>query len=158
MRSAACVRLAQNAAAAAAASGVVAACMSTYDAVRNWVTSQEANGNPGGEEAPSSGADAGKDRESTLSPGPSAGDSIPARGPERDFTQEERDKINDIGKDTGCHTCGSKNPGTKSGNFVPDHQPPNALNPDGGPQRLYPHCLRCSKVQGGQVTGAGRRG
>ena len=59
MRSAACVRLAQNAAAAAAASGVVAACMSTYDAVRNWVTSQEANGNPGGEEAPSSGADSG---------------------------------------------------------------------------------------------------
>ncbi|MDP3295729.1 MAG: RHS repeat-associated core domain-containing protein [Nevskia sp.] len=41
-----------------------------------------------------SGADAPKDKQSTLSPGPSAGDSIPARGPERNFTPEERSKIN----------------------------------------------------------------
>ena len=112
--------------------------------VRNWVFNENAEG-AGGE----------KDRESTLRPGPNAGDSIPARGSDRDFTPEERERINEIGNKTGCHTCGSKNPGTKSGNFVPDHQPPNALNPDGDPQRLYPHCLSCSRTQGGQVRGAG---
>jgi RHS repeat-associated protein len=63
-------------------------------------------------------------RESTLKPGPHAGDSIPARGPGRDFTRDERDRINDIGRETGCHTCGTTDPGTKSGDFVPDHQPP----------------------------------
>ena len=107
---------------------------------------------------PPVGANSEKDRESTLRPGPNAGDSIPARGPGRDFTPEEREKINEIGNETGCHTCGSKNPGTKSGNFVPDHQPPNGLNPDGGPQRLYPQCLSCSRTQGGKVRGAGSGG
>jgi hypothetical protein len=33
---------------------------------------------------------------------------------------EERDKISGIGNDKGCHTCGSKEPETKSGNGVPD--------------------------------------
>ena len=33
-----------------------------------------------------------------------------------------------LGSKTGCHTCGTFAPGTRSGNFVPDHQPPNALN------------------------------
>ncbi|QIL80978.1 RHS repeat protein [Diaphorobacter sp. HDW4A] len=94
----------------------------------------------------------------TLEPGPHAGDSIPARGPGRDFTPEERDSINDIGDATGCHTCGSTVPGTNSGNWIPDHQPPNALNPDAGPQRLYPHCLSCSRRQGGQIRGNQTRG
>lgn len=92
----------------------------------------------------------------TLKPGEFAGDSIPARGPGRDFTQDERDAINSTGRDTGCHTCGKTDPGTKSGNYIPDHQPANALNPTGGEQRLYPHCLGCSRVQGGQVRGATR--
>lgn len=91
---------------------------------------------------------------STLQPGEHAGDSIPARGPGRDFTPEERAKINEIGSTTGCHTCGTTDPGTKSGNFVPDHQPPNAVNPPGQPQRLYPQCLHCSQVQGGEVRQA----
>jgi RHS repeat-associated protein len=109
-----------------------------------------------GAPAPAAGApEAGSGgKGSTLSPGSSAGDSIPARGPGRDFTPGERGKINDIGNASGCHTCGSKEPGTKSGNFVPDHQPPNGLNPDGGPQRLYPQCLKCSQTQGGEVRGA----
>ncbi|GKS85425.1 hypothetical protein AVMA1855_14755 [Acidovorax sp. SUPP1855] len=89
----------------------------------------------------------------TLEPGPNAGDSIPARGPGRDFTPGERDAINDIGDRLGCHTCGGDSPGTRTGNWVPDHQPPNALNPDDGPQRLYPHCLNCSRTQGGQIRG-----
>lgn len=57
-------------------------------------------------------------------------------------------------KTTGCHTCGSTDPGTKSGNFVPDHQPPSALNPAGEEQKLYPHCLPCSRQQGGEVRQA----
>jgi RHS repeat-associated protein len=87
----------------------------------------------------------------TLRPGPYAGESIPARGAGRDFNAGERGAINRIGRETGCHTCGTTDPGTKSGNFIPDHQPANALNSPGGTQRLYPHCLRCSQVQGGQI-------
>ena len=87
----------------------------------------------------------------TLAPGEHAGDSIPARGPGRDFTPGERERINEIGGETGCHTCGSTDPGTKSGNFVPDHQPPSATNTTGQPQRLYPQCLSCSRTQGGEV-------
>jgi len=94
--------------------------------------------------------------DSTLEPGPFAGDSVPARGPDRNFTPEERNGINQIGNDTGCHTCGTKNPGTKTGNFVPDHQPPNQLNPNGASQRLFPHCIGCSRRQGGQVRGRQR--
>jgi hypothetical protein len=82
-----------------------------------------------------------------------AGESIAARSAARDFTAAERAEINRIGSETGCHTCGTTNPGTKSGNFIPDHQPPSSLNLDGLPQRLYPHCLQCSRIQGGQVRG-----
>jgi RHS repeat-associated protein len=93
----------------------------------------------------------------TLKPGPFAKESIPARGPKRDFNKAERSKINDAGRSDGCHTCGKPDPATKSGNFIPDHQPPNALNTSGGPQRLFPHCKGCSKRQGGQVTQAKNR-
>ncbi|WP_404823776.1 RHS repeat domain-containing protein [Pseudomonas capsici] len=99
----------------------------------------------------------GERSKDTLKPGDFAGESIPARGPGRDFSQGERDAINEIGRETGCHTCGNTDPGTKSGNHIPDHQPANALNPTGGDQRLYPHCIGCSRVQGGQVRGATRR-
>jgi len=95
-------------------------------------------------------------RTSTLEVGPYARRSIPARGPARNFTQAERDAINQIGETDGCHTCGATNPGTKSGNFLPDHQPANQLNPSGGPQQLYPHCINCSRVQGGEVRQATR--
>jgi RHS repeat-associated protein len=90
----------------------------------------------------------------TLAPGPYAGESIPARGPGRDFTPEERDRIDEIGRTTGCHTCGATDPGTRSGRFIPDHQPPNQLNPDNRPQRLYPHCRQCSQRQDGEVNAA----
>lgn len=87
----------------------------------------------------------------TLEPGPYATESIPARGPERDFTAAEREAVNEIGRKHGCHTCGSKDPGTKSGDFIPDHQPPSQLAP-GQPQRLFPHCKACSRKQGGEVN------
>lgn len=88
-----------------------------------------------------------------IGPGPHAGESIPARGPERDFTAAERREINRIGSETGCHTCSDRNPGTLLDNFVPDHQPPNALNYSGRAQRLYPQCIYCSKAQGGWISG-----
>jgi hypothetical protein len=80
--------------------------------------------------------------------GPYAGESIPARSAARNFTVAERAKIDRIGAKTGCHTCGTKNPGTMYGNFVPDHQTPSALNWEAAPQRLYPQCLSCSNAQG----------
>jgi hypothetical protein len=86
-----------------------------------------------------------------LAPGEFAGESIPARGPETDFTKEERSETNRIGSETGCHTCGTNDPGTVSGSYVPDHQPPSALNSTGLSQRLYPQCLSCSLLQGGWV-------
>ncbi len=81
-----------------------------------------------------------------------AGESIPARSPARNFTVKERQEINRIGQETGCHTCGTNEPGTPSGNFVPDHQPPSSLNFSAEPQRLYPHCLRCSRRQGSAIS------
>jgi RHS repeat-associated protein len=77
-----------------------------------------------------------------------AGGSIAARSAARNFTAAERAQINNIGNKSGCHTCGTLNLGTRSGNFVPDHQPPTALNPTGGPQQLYPQCIGCSREQG----------
>ena len=63
-----------------------------------------------------------------IGPGPFAGESIPARGPERDFTAAERREINRIGSETGRHTCGTRDPKTVYGNFVVDHQIPSRLN------------------------------
>jgi hypothetical protein len=88
-----------------------------------------------------------------IGPGPFAGESIPARGPERNFTAAERREINRIGSETGCHTCATRDPETTSGNFVVDHQPPSALNSLGRSQQLYPQCLTCSLRQGGWITG-----
>jgi hypothetical protein len=92
-----------------------------------------------------------------IGPGPFAGESIPARGPGRDFTSAERKEINRIGSESGCHTCGIEDPGTLRGNFVPDHQPPNALNQIGRAQRLYPQCISCSDFQGGWIRGNARK-
>ncbi|MGO4389676.1 RHS repeat domain-containing protein, partial [Microvirga sp. 2YAF29] len=89
----------------------------------------------------------------TLEPGPYAKDPMPARGPGRNWNSDERKTMNRQGYENGCHTCGTKDPGTKSGNFVPDHQPPTGTIPPGQPQNLYPQCIDCSRLQGGQVRG-----
>lgn len=99
------------------------------------------------------GGSKGKPRTDLTVPGPHADESIAARDARRNFTAAERGLINEIGARTGCHSCGTRNPGTPRGNWVPDNQPPNAVNPPGGPQRLYPHCLGCSLSQGGQLGG-----
>ena len=94
----------------------------------------------------------GLEKNSTLRPGPFAKESIPAKnGASRRFTALERSEINRIGNKYGCHTCGAKTPGTKSGNWILDHQDPNALNAKNKAQRFYPHCLACSQRQGGEV-------
>jgi len=84
--------------------------------------------------------------------GPFASGSIPARTSAQTFTAAERAAGNKIGNKTGCHTCGTTNPGTKSGNWVLDHQPPTALNPTRRPQSLYPQCVDCSRAQGRAIA------
>lgn len=101
-------------------------------------------------EATAAGA-AGTAVGSKVGPGPYARESIPAGPSARPTAAQQRD-INRMGQQDGCHTCGTKNPGTKSGNFVGDHQPPTKLNPPGGQQRYYPQCQGCSNVQGGRVS------
>lgn len=85
-----------------------------------------------------------------VGPGSNADESIPA-GPSSRPTKEQQGKINEIGDRDGCHTCGTKDPGTKSRNWIGDHQDPNKLNPKGKPQKYYPHCKDCSNQQGGRV-------
>jgi hypothetical protein len=84
----------------------------------------------------------------SFRPGPYAGESIPAASTAQKFSTAERAAIDKIGKETGCHTCGATSPGTKSGHFVPDHQPVSSLNSAGAPQRLYPQCIDCIRQQG----------
>jgi hypothetical protein len=92
-----------------------------------------------------------------IGPGLFARKSIPARGPDRNFTAEERREINRIGSQFGCHTCGTFDSGTPSGNYVLDHQPPTAWNPFGRQQDLYPQCLACSLRQGNWISRNGGR-
>lgn len=87
----------------------------------------------------------------TLRPGPFAQESIPAPGPGQTITPAMHAQINHIGSERGCHTCGTKSPGTPLGNFVADHQPPTAMTLPGQSQRLYPQCQKCSVRQGGEV-------
>lgn len=97
-----------------------------------------------------SGSGANSEVPSNVGPGPNAGESVPA-GPGSRPTKEQQDKINEIGNRDGCHTCGTTDPGTKSGNWIGDHQDPTKLNPDGKPQRYYPQCQGCSNEQGGRI-------
>ena len=93
---------------------------------------------------------------STLSTGPFSGQNISGRAG-RNFTKDERNKINKIGRQGGCHSYGSTESGTKSGNFIVDHQPPISLNKCGSDYRFYPHCISCNRKQGGEVNAKKRR-
>jgi hypothetical protein len=87
-----------------------------------------------------------------IGPGPFARESLPARGPGRRFRAWERDEGNRIFRETGCHTCGTFEPGTPLGNCVLDHQLPTVWNPPGRSQRLYPQCTYCSARQGNWLS------
>ncbi|KYF99491.1 hypothetical protein BE18_10255 [Sorangium cellulosum] len=88
----------------------------------------------------------------TLKPGPFAKESIPAhRGRP---TASEQTQVNTLMERHGCHTCGTKEPGTKSGNSIADHQPPQALDE---PKIFLPHCNHCKARQGGEVLRELRR-
>jgi RHS repeat-associated protein len=103
---------------------------------------------------PSAGAKSGTvaKNPSTLEPGPYAKESIPAhRGKP---TAAEQRQVNELMEKHGCHTCGTKNPGTKSGNAIADHQPAQAL---GEPKIFLPHCNSCKARQGGEVVQELRR-
>jgi RHS repeat-associated protein len=92
-----------------------------------------------------------------IRPGKYARLSIPAiKGKSRNFSSTTRRKIDEIGYRYGCHSCGIKNPGTKSGRYIPDHQPANAIA-GRRTQRLYPHCQKCSWEQAGRVSAISKK-
>ena len=99
-------------------------------------------------------ASEGEDARNMLQPGPYAKEFIPAPDSGKQFSETVREQIDRIGYTNGCHSCGTRDPGTKSRHFIPDHQPPSALKKPGQAQKLYPHCLTCSLSQGGQVRHA----
>ncbi|MBI9047628.1 MAG: RHS repeat-associated core domain-containing protein [Anaerolineaceae bacterium] len=100
---------------------------------------------------PSTNSDTIFESYSTLKPGPYAVESLPARSYDRNWTVYERNMINEFGDKYGCHTCGTKDPGTRSGNWYLDHQPASKLIQNNQPQRLFPQCKNCSNKQGGEV-------
>jgi hypothetical protein len=83
-----------------------------------------------------------------IGPGPFARDSIPARGPGHSYRAWEVEQNNRNGAAWGCHTCGTKDPGTMSGNWVRDHQLPTTWTSPDTSQRIYPQCVTCSARQG----------
>jgi RHS repeat-associated protein len=95
--------------------------------------------------------DAADGRDRSVGPGPHAREFIRA-GPGSRPNNTQQAQINRMGQIHGCHTCGTRNPGTKSGNFIGNHQPPTKLNSPRGQQHYLPHCKRCSAVQGGRVS------
>jgi len=87
-----------------------------------------------------------------IGPGPFARKSIPAPVGRR-LNSAERAENNRNGDFGGCHTCGTKNPGTASGNWFGDHQHATAMNfLFSKAQEIFPHCATCSARQGGWIS------
>jgi RHS repeat-associated protein len=78
----------------------------------------------------------------TLRTGPYAKESVPATGPK--VTASQRAKVGQSADK--CHTCGSK-----SLDYVGDHQPSTGLAVRSSNQRLYRQCTECSGRQSSQV-------
>ncbi len=72
----------------------------------------------------------------------------PGRGPYTRPTKAERLEVNEIGEEFGCHTCGARNPGSRSGSWFCDHQGPSALGGLNAGRWLVPQCSYCSNGQG----------
>lgn len=78
--------------------------------------------------------------------GPYAREWMPAPSTNRRLTRAEQREVDRLGREHGCHRCGSTEPGTSGGSFIGDHQMPKSI---GTPTRIYPHCRWCSASQGG---------
>lgn len=87
----------------------------------------------------------------TLGAGPNAQEGVALENGDIE-ADGVRDLINESGNVHGCHTCDATTPGTKGGDWIPDHQPPSSLVAPGSPQTAYPHCLPCARRQGGVVS------
>lgn len=81
-----------------------------------------------------------------FKPGAFAYNWIPARW-ERYAAHYERHLMQQIGGKHGCHSCG-----TRSGKFIADHQPPIKLSSPGELLKFYPHCRKCSSLQGNALS------
>jgi hypothetical protein len=81
-------------------------------------------------------------------PGENAQGSIPARNQSRSFLESEKEKVNNLGDEYGCHSCGTTNSGYPNGTWVKDHQPVSTFVDKDIPQRLFPQCRTCSALQG----------
>jgi hypothetical protein len=87
-----------------------------------------------------------------IGPFASPNGGVPASKINGAVTSAEKRAVTAQGIEFGCHSCGAKVAGTKSGNFVNDHQPPSSINSPPGPQSLFPHCVQCSAAQGGVLS------
>ncbi|WP_245180316.1 RHS repeat-associated core domain-containing protein [Streptomyces montanisoli] len=87
----------------------------------------------------------------TLGAGPNAREGVALENGDIE-ADGVRDLINESGNAHGCHTCDATTPGTKYGDWIPDHQPPSSLVAPGSPQTAYPHCWPCARRQAGVVS------
>ncbi|MFI6086071.1 RHS repeat-associated core domain-containing protein [Streptomyces sp. NPDC051217] len=87
----------------------------------------------------------------TLGAGPNAREGVALENGDIE-ADGVRDLINESGNAHGCHTCPATTPGTKYGDWIPDHQPPSSLVAPGSPQTAYPHCWPCARRQAGVVS------
>lgn len=84
--------------------------------------------------------------------GPFAVESLPGRGPYTKPTRAERELLQQLGDRYGCHQCGAREPGTQRGRWVYDHQDASALGRSASGRLILPHCVHCSRRQGGIVN------
>ena len=84
-----------------------------------------------------------------IGAGPYAGEPIPAGPSPTNPSNATQRRVTVQGYQDGCHICGTLDPGTKSGNYVCDHQEPTCLVTPGTMQYYLPSCLKCSQRQGG---------
>ena len=61
-------------------------------------------------------------------------------------------EVQDVGNLHGCMTCGTKTPGTPTGEWIRNHVPPTSVKLPGEEQQLGPHCQKCSDTQGGWLS------
>ncbi|MEU4424174.1 RHS repeat-associated core domain-containing protein [Actinoplanes sp. NPDC024001] len=88
----------------------------------------------------------------SLGPGPFAREGVHTSRRRVTRAHPEFHINNEHGARNGCHTCGATDPGTTSGNWIFDHQPP--ISTVDGPYSGtgYPHCLDCQRKQGGMMS------